>query len=293
MKDLDRDGSACTRMLSMLHVDRDTVHYVARLLAVERRRLGTRLWNAPAHTVPSGSFGLAWLRDRCDIERLGAGVRPLALHLLPVSRRPPGPVLCAQAPGLQEALERAAEAGYAYPDFGRHRHRERPGWPRRRSRRRAPPSTPGIAGRPGTSAETCRGAHGPRRPAPVGLGCAARLDPRPDRRPRTCPGDPWSYTENMPVLADGGYEGAGCGLTPGASAPTASPCTSIHAPTTSYYAACAASGRMCGFALTHRRWKALQHVTISPTRSPGSPSSPRTDPLRTQANQVNLAGSVK
>jgi hypothetical protein len=44
------------------------------------------------------------------------------------------------------------------------------------------------------------------------------------------------YAEGMPVLADGGYNGAGRGvLTPVRSAPTASRFTPTSAPTTSAY----------------------------------------------------------
>jgi hypothetical protein len=49
----------------------------------------------------------------------------------------------------------------------------------------------------------------------------------------------WPYTKTMPVLADGGYNGAGCGvLAPSLNAPTVSRCTPTSAPTTSCCAAC-------------------------------------------------------
>lgn len=73
----------------------------------------------------------------------------------------------------------------------------------------------------------------------------------------------------MPILADCGYEGAGCGvLTPRyRTAPTASHCMSMPARTTSSYAACAACAASASAAsLLTERWKALEHVTISPRR---------------------------
>ena len=56
-----------------LDVDRETVQYVARLLCSERRRRGTRRGTRLLTPFKQALFGLAWLRDRCDVERLGAG----------------------------------------------------------------------------------------------------------------------------------------------------------------------------------------------------------------------------
>jgi DDE superfamily endonuclease len=52
----------------------------------------------------------------------------------------------------------------------------------------------------------------------------------------------WLYTKTMPVPADGGYDGAGCGVLtpPFRSAPTESLCISTSVPTTSCCAAHAA-----------------------------------------------------
>jgi len=56
-----------------LDVDRETVRYVARLLSAERRRRGTRRGTRLLTPFKQALFGLAWLRDRVDVERLGAG----------------------------------------------------------------------------------------------------------------------------------------------------------------------------------------------------------------------------
>jgi hypothetical protein len=80
-----------------LDVDRETFRYVARLLTPFKQAL----------------FGLAWLRDRCDMERLGAGLglpRTTAYRY----RDEVLDVVSDQAPDLQEALEAAKAAGCTY-----------------------------------------------------------------------------------------------------------------------------------------------------------------------------------
>jgi hypothetical protein len=54
-------------------VSRELVRYVARLLAAERRRRGTRRGTRALIPFHQARFALAWFRDRCDIARLGAG----------------------------------------------------------------------------------------------------------------------------------------------------------------------------------------------------------------------------
>jgi hypothetical protein len=70
----------------------------------------------------------------------------------------------------------------------------------------------------------------------------------------------------MPVLADGGYNGAGCGvLTP---VPQRADGIALHADQRTFDQLL--RGLRClgerGFALLVGRWKALRHVTMSPSR---------------------------
>jgi hypothetical protein len=84
------------------------VRYVARLLAAERRRVGTRRGTRRLTTFHQARFALAYLRDRVEIERLGAGFglsRATAYRYIEEAVR----VLSDRAPGLYGALERAAE----------------------------------------------------------------------------------------------------------------------------------------------------------------------------------------
>lgn len=57
----------------MLHVPRELILYVAGLLRAERRRRGTRRGTRALTPFHQARFMLAWFRDRCDPERLGAG----------------------------------------------------------------------------------------------------------------------------------------------------------------------------------------------------------------------------
>jgi hypothetical protein len=58
---------------AMLDVPVELVRYVARLLAAERRRRGTREGTRVLTTYRQAVFALTWFRKREDIEDLGAG----------------------------------------------------------------------------------------------------------------------------------------------------------------------------------------------------------------------------
>jgi DDE superfamily endonuclease len=74
----------------------------------------------------------------------------------------------------------------------------------------------------------------------------------------------WPYTRTTPVLADGGYDGAGCGvLTP---APQRTDGIPLHVDTrtrNNLLRGLRWLGER-GFALLTERWKALERVTMSP-----------------------------
>ena len=96
-----------------LDVSRELVQFVARLLAAERCRRGTRRGTRRLTPFHQARFALAWFRDRCDIERLGAGFGlawATAYRYLDEALC----VLSDQAPDLQQALERAVRDGLPY-----------------------------------------------------------------------------------------------------------------------------------------------------------------------------------
>jgi hypothetical protein len=247
-----------------LDVDRETVRYVARLLAGERRRRSTRRGTRLLTPFKQALFGLAWLRDRCDVERLGAGFglsRTTAYRY----RDEVLAILSDQAPDLQEALETARGAGCAYLILDgaliatdrlaetkvSKRGREIDAWFSGKNRQ-------------------------------FGGVIQALMDPRgePLWVSDVLPGSTrdltaacelvlamaWHYATDMPILADGGYEGAGCGvLTP---VPHRNDGIPLHVNVRTYNKLL--RGLRClgerGFAVLTERRKALEHVTISPRR---------------------------
>ena len=90
----------------VLDISHALVWFVARLLGAERRRLGTRRRARLLTPYHQARFALAWFRDDCDVERLGAGLglsRATAFRYRGEAVR----VLSDQAPDLQQALDRA------------------------------------------------------------------------------------------------------------------------------------------------------------------------------------------
>jgi hypothetical protein len=103
----------------------------------------------------------------------------------------------------------------------------------------------------------------------VGLRGVARQRPRSDRRPRTGARDPRPYVNDLPVLADGGYEGAGHGVLVPVKTPKGG---GELDPDTRTYNKLLRTLRCLGergFALLVTRWKTLQRVTISQRRITG------------------------
>ena len=96
-----------------LDVPRDLVLFVSRLLARHRREIGTRKNARCLGCYRQALFVLAWYRDKTDIPRLGAGFGlSQATSYRYVAEGTA--VIAAQAPGLEEALERAVREGAPY-----------------------------------------------------------------------------------------------------------------------------------------------------------------------------------
>jgi hypothetical protein len=96
-----------------LDVPRELVLFVSRLLAEHRREIGTRRGTRSLGCYRQALFALAWFRDKGDIPRLGAGFglsQATSYRYIDEVTD----VLAARAPGLQEALERALKEGTPY-----------------------------------------------------------------------------------------------------------------------------------------------------------------------------------
>jgi len=93
-----------------LDVPRELILFVSRLLARHRMEIGTRKGTRCLGCYRQALFVLAWYRDKTDIPRLGAGFGlSQATSYRYVAEGTT--VIAAEAPGLEEALERAVAAG--------------------------------------------------------------------------------------------------------------------------------------------------------------------------------------
>ena len=96
-----------------LDVPRELVLFVSRLLARRRKETGTRKGTRCLGCYRQALFVLAWYRDKADIPRLGAGFglsQATSYRYVAEGTK----VVSAEAPGLEEALERAVKEGTPY-----------------------------------------------------------------------------------------------------------------------------------------------------------------------------------
>jgi len=248
----------------MLDVPRELVLYVSGLLRAERARRGTRRRTRRLTCFKQAVFVLAWFRDRPDVARLGAGFG-LARATAYRYRDEGIAVLAAQAPDLREALDRADAEGLSHLVLdGKVIDTDRVTEPK--------------LSRKGKEID----AWYPGKTHDFGGLVQALMDPRgiPRWISEVVPGSVHDisaarelvlavlspYTARLPVLADGGYEGAGHGLyTPVRQRKDG---YELDPDTRTYNRLL--RGLRClgerGFALLVGRWKSLQHVTMSPRR---------------------------
>jgi hypothetical protein len=248
----------------MLDVPRDLVLYVSHLLREERARRGTRRLTRLLTCYKQALFVLAWFRDRPDVERLGCGFG-LSRATSYRYRDEGVAVLAAQAPDLHEALERATQEGLSHLILdGKVVECDRVHEPK--TSRKGEQIDAWYSGK----------THD------FGGLIQALMDPKgiPRWVSEVLPGSTHditaarelvlailgAYTNDLPVLADGGYEGAGHGVYTPVKAPKDG--YALDPDTRTYNRLL--RGLRClgerGFALLVGRWKTLQNVTISPRR---------------------------
>jgi hypothetical protein len=248
----------------MLDVPRDLVLYVAGLLRAERAARGTRKGTRSLTCYRQALFVLAWFRDHPDVERLGCG---FGLSRATAYRyRDEGiAVLQRQAPDLHEALERAKAQGLAYlvldgKVIDSDRVRET------KISRKGKEIDAWYSGKTHDFGGLIQALMAPggiplwvseALPGSVHDITAARELVLAILAP---------YLNDLSVLADGGYEGAG----PGVYTPVKKPKDGYELDTDTRAYNKLLRGLRClgerGFALLVGRWKALRHVTISPRR---------------------------
>jgi hypothetical protein len=98
---------------AMLDVPAELLRYLTRLLAAERRRRGTPARSRKLTCREQALLALRWFRDRTRPERLAADHGISRATAYPCVDEAVD-VLSAQAPGLDEALERALAEGAPY-----------------------------------------------------------------------------------------------------------------------------------------------------------------------------------
>jgi hypothetical protein len=246
-----------------LDVPRDLVLFVSRLLARHRKEIGTRKNTRRLGCYRQALFVLAWYRDKADIPRLGAwfGLSQATSYRYVAEGTK---VVCAEAPGLEEALERAVAEGTPYVILDgkivsadrchvktvSRKGREIDLW---------------YSGKKKDFGGNIQGLFYPDGlpmwisdvlPGNVHDLAAARETVLPALR---------NYTDRMPGLADGGYEGAGHGILTPVKKPKGVKELDINTRTRNMLLSSARCLGERGFALLSQRWKALQNVTASPS----------------------------
>jgi len=251
---------------AMLDVPAELLRYLSRLLAAERRRRATPAGSRKLSCRDQAVLALRWFRDRTRVEALGRdhGIsRATAYRYLAEAVD----VLSAQAPGLCEALERAAAEGAAYVILDGKVFA---------SDRCSEPATSvkgetidawysGKAHRHGGNVQAVMRPDGlplwagPAEPGSVHDLTAARRHALPALYRAAALG--------MPTLADLGYEGAGIGILTPVKKPAGNQDLDIGTRTRNALLRDLRCRGERGFALLTQRWAALQHITADPDRT--------------------------
>ena len=250
----------------MLDVPAGLLRCLSRLLRAERRRRATPAGSRKLTCRDQALLALRWFRDRTRTEALGRdhGVSRATAYRYVAEAVD---VLSQQAPGLREALERAAAEGVPYVTldgkvFAGDRCSE--------------PATSvkggqidawysGKAHRHGGNVQAVTRPDGlppwagPAEPGSVHDITAARRHALPALYRAAALG--------MPTLADLGYEGAGTGILTPVKRPSGNQEPDIGTRTRNALLRDLRCRGERGFALLTQRWAALQHITADPDRT--------------------------
>jgi hypothetical protein len=245
----------------ILDVPFQLVVFVSGLLAEHRRELGTRDGTRALTCWKQAVFALAWFRDRPDIRRLGAGFgisQATAYRYKDEAVK----VLAAKAPTLRQALDNAVEQGLPYLILdGTLVSSDRcAGKKTSKKGREIDDWYSGKAHEPAGNVQALAAPGGvPLWVSDVLPGSthdvtAARELVLPGTRP---------YLKDLPFLADSGYEGAGAGVLVPVRKPRRGE-LDINTRTRNALLRSLRYQGERGFALMSQRWRALQHVMVSP-----------------------------
>jgi hypothetical protein len=246
----------------MLDVPLQLALSVTDLLAAHRREIGTRDGTRALTCWNQAIFALAWFRDRPDIRRLGQGFG-ISQATAYRYKDEAVEVLAAKAPSLRDALDRATEDGLPYlildgtlisSDRCADKKTSRKG-------KEIDKWYSGKAHEPAGNVQALAAPGG----VPLWVSgvlpgsthdlTAARELVLPQARP---------YLKKLPILADSGYEGAGAGVLVPVKKPTRGELDIDTKTRNTLLRSLRYQGER-GFALMSQRWRALQHVMVSPT----------------------------
>jgi NAD(P)-dependent dehydrogenase (short-subunit alcohol dehydrogenase family) len=252
---------------AMLDVPRELVRHLARLLAAERRALGTRRGTRALTCYYQALLILVWFRKQDDATLLGAGFgvsRATAYRYLAEGIT----VLAARRPDLHEALRRAAAEGWAFVILdGKLFNCDR--------------VTETVLSVKGDSIDAWYsgkhrdfGANIQAIMLPNGLPIWTADAMPGHRHDLTCAQNlhitaalNWAAAElNLPTLADSGYEGAGHGIKTPTKQPADGKALAVANRSVNRLLRGLRWQGERGFAILVGRWKTLRHSTISPRR---------------------------
>ena len=246
----------------ILDVPLPLVLFVSELLGERRLEIGTRDGTRALSCWKQAVFALAWFRDRPDIRRLGAGFG-ISQATAYRYKDEAVDVLATKAPSLGEALDKAAEQGLSYlildgtlvsSDRCAAKKTSRKG-------KEIDAWYSGKAHEPAGNVQALAAPGG----VPLWVSgvlpgsthdlTAARELVLPQARP---------YLGKMPLLADSGYEGAGAGVHVPVRKPARGELDADTRTRNALLRSLRCQGER-GFALMSQRWRALQHVMVSPS----------------------------
>ena len=252
---------------AILDVPRELVCELAKLLRAERRARGTRKGTRLLTCFKQALLVPVWFRTKGDVKLVGAGFR--VSRATAYRYRDEGvKVLAEQVPDLHEALQEVAEQGWSHVVLD--------GTVIRSDR--CAQTTTSVKG------ETINSWYSGKHRTPGGnVQAVTRPDGQPIWVSDVAPGHlhdltvardtgavgalNWAASQlDLPTLADSGYQGAGHGI----KTPIKQPADGqILAPDNQAYNTLHRATRCLGergFALLTGRWRALQRVTVSPSR---------------------------
>jgi hypothetical protein len=251
---------------AMLDVPAELLRFVTRLLILERRDRGTPAGSRCLACRDQAVLALRWFRDRTRPERLAAdhGISRATAYRYVAEAVD---VLSAQAPGLDEALERALEEGTPYVILdGKIFETDRLGETATSVKGEEIDAWySGKKHRPGANVQAVMLPSGlpiwtsQAEPGHVHDITAARAHALPQLYRAASLG--------MPTLADGGYDGAGIGIHVPVKSPGGNQRLDPDTRTRNSLLRGLRSQGERGFALLSQRWTTLQRITASPRRT--------------------------